>query len=336
MSTSLLQLIPAEEKKLIRKEAMPSFIKPMLAEIAKAPFSDKNWVFERKLDGERCLIFKKGNSVILKSRNNKILNESYPEVVTLIKKLSMPKCIIDSEIVAMKNKITDFSLLQERFGVNYAAKISPTKMHIYCYAFDIMYYDGYLVTHLPWTTRNVILKNLIPFQGIFRYVTHRKDKGAVFLKKACQDKWEGLMAKKNNSPYLSKRSPYWLKLKCGNEQEFVIGGYTQPAGTRTNFGALLLGYYDKGKLLYAGKVGTGFNETILADLGKKLKKLTIKRNPFNNYDLSTKNVLWIKPQLVCQIKFTEWTRTNKLRHPSFLGLRYDKVAKDVKKEVVAL
>jgi DNA ligase D-like protein (predicted ligase) len=298
MAQSLSQLIPSDEKKLIHKKAMPSFIKPMLAEIAKAPFSDENWIFERKLDGERCLIFKKGNSVILKSRNNKILNESYPEIVTLIKKLSMPECIIDSEIVAMKNKVTDFSLLQERFGVNYAAKISPPKMHIYCYAFDIMYYDGYLLTALPWMTRNEILKNLIPFQGIFRYVTHEKNKGQIYFKRACKDQWEGLMAKKNDSTYASKRSPLWLKLKCGNEQEFVIGGYTQPGGSRTNFGALLLGYYDKEKLLYAGKVGTGFNEAILADLGKKLKKHAIKHNPFSNYDLSTKNVLWVKPTLV--------------------------------------
>lgn len=329
---SLLHLIPPDEKNLLHKKTMPSFIKPMLAQLTDTPFSHKDWIFERKLDGERCVIFKKGNNVVLKSRNNKILNESYPEIVTLLKKLSLPPCIIDGEIVAFANKVTDFSLLQERFGLNYAAKLSPPKVPAYYYAFDIMYCDGYLLTHLPLLTRKSILKNLITFKGIFRYVTHKNKNGEQYFKQACKDKWEGLIAKKRESTYLSKRSSNWLKFKCSNEQEFVIGGYTQPSGSRINFGALLLGYYEKGKLHYAGKVGTGFNETMLTELGKKLKKYETKKNPFINYDLATKDVYWVKPILVCEIQFTEWTITNKLRHPSFLGLRRDKLAKDVKKE----
>jgi len=328
---SLLQLLSSDEKKLIQKKIMPSFIKPMLATLLdNIPFTDKNWIFERKLDGERCLLFKKGNSIILKSRNDKILNHSYPEIIKEIQQLSLPDCIIDGEIVALKKGITLFSLLQQRFGTNEKSII--TKMRVYYYAFDILYCDKYLITHLPLMSRKKILKKLIHFKGILRYVTHKSEKGEFYLKQACKNKWEGLIAKKKNSTYVSKRSTNWLKLKCVNEQEFVIGGYTDSTNPSFNFGALLLGYYEKGKLHYAGRVGTGFNRLILEELGNKLKKYEIKKNPFHNYDDSTQSVHWVKPFLVCEVQFTEWTKTNKLRHPSYLGLRRDKKAKEVKKE----
>ena len=331
---SLLSLIPDDEKKLVHKKAMPSFIQPMLAQLTDERFSDKNWIFERKLDGEHCLIFKKGNSVILKSRNDKILNKSYPEIVHTINQLSLPNCILDGEIVAFKNKITDFSLLQKRFGTNFVTHHHSPKIPIYYYAFDIIYCDNYLLTHLPLITRKTILKKCIPFGKNMRYVAHKNEKGQLYFKQACKDKWEGLIAKKKDSTYVSKRSSNWLKFKCSNEQEFVIGGYTKPGGERSYFGALLLGYYDKHILKYAGKVGTGFDEEILTQLGEMLKKHTTKTNPFDNYNLSTKDVFWVKPTLVCQVQFTEWTSSNKLRHPSFLGMRRDKAAKDVKKEIV--
>jgi len=330
-----LSLLSTDEKKLLQKKPMPTFIKPMLAQLTNDRFSDKNWIFERKLDGERCLIFKKGQNIILKSRNNKILNESYPELVAAAKELYSIDCILDGEIVAFKKKETSFSLLQQRFGVNYAAKKSPPKIPIYYYAFDILYYDGYLVTDLPLLTRKTILKMVIPPKNkVLEYVEHKDEKGTLYFKQACKNKWEGLIAKKKKSLYLSKRSPNWLKFKCSNEQEFVIAGYTDPKGSRINFGALLLGYFEKEKLKYAGKVGTGFNEETLKELGKKLKKNEIKKNPFINYDETTKNIHWVKPILVCEVKFSEWTKTNKLRHPSYLGLRLDKAAKEVVQEIV--
>ena len=332
-TTSLLELLSPDEKRLIQKKAMPSFIKPMLATLLdNIPFTDKNWIFERKLDGERCFTYKKGKSITLKSRNNKILNKSYPEIVEALEKLSLPDCILDGEIVALKNGITSFSLLQQRFGTDKTKKIFTSKIPIYYYVFDILYCDGYLVTHLPLIARKRLLKYLIPFKGKLRYVTHKDTKGEVYFKQACKDQWEGLIAKKRGCTYVSKRSPTWLKLKCVNEQELVIGGYTDSTNPVYNFGALLLGYYEKGTLQYAGKVGTGFDEIILKELGNKLKKSEIKKNPFHNYDESTKDVHWVKPTLVCEVRFTEWTKANKLRHPSYLGLRDDKAAKDVKKE----
>jgi bifunctional non-homologous end joining protein LigD len=328
---SLLQLLSPEEKKLLQKISMPAFINPMLATLTDKRFSDKEWIFERKLDGERCLLFKKGKTITLKSRNDKILNASYPEIIAALKKLNLPNCILDGEIVAFDKKNTSFTLLSERFGAS-AAKALVSKIDVYYYVFDMPYCDGYFLTHLPLLTRKMLLEKLISFNDIVRYVAHKKEKGEVYFKQACKNKWEGLIAKKSDSTYVFKRSSNWLKFKCSNEQEFVIGGYTTPGGSRLHFGALLLGYYEKGKLQYAGKVGTGFDQKILTELGKKLQHNESKTNPFVNCDLSTKNVHWIKPVLVCEVQFTEWTRSNKLRHPSYLGLRRDKDAKEVRKE----
>lgn len=329
---SFLDLLSPHEKKLIHKKTMPPFIKPMLATLTDERFSDSDWIFERKLDGERCLLFKKGKIITLKSRNDKILNHSYPEIIASLQNLDLPDCILDGEIVALRKKITSFSLLSQRFGVR---NVNPdtSKIPIYYYVFDILYCDGYLVTHLPLLARKKILKSILPKNKTICYVTHKNEHGESYFKQACKNKWEGLIGKKADSTYVSKRSSNWLKFKCSNEQELVIGGYTSPGGARLNFGALLLGYYENGKLHYAGKVGTGFNEEILRDLGTKLRKLETKKNPFINFDVSMQNVHWVKPILVCEVQFTEWTSGNKLRHPSYLGLRRDKDAKEVRKEV---
>lgn len=328
---SFFNLLSLDEKKLIHKKSMPTFIKPMLATLTDERFSDPDWIFERKLDGERCLLFKKGKTITLKSRNDKILNHSYPEIIAALHGLDLPDCILDGEIVALSKKATNFSLLAQRFGVT-SLKPELLKMKICYYIFDILYCDGYLVTHLPLLTRKNILKSIIPLGKTISYVTHKKEHGESYFKQACKNKWEGLIAKKSDSIYVSKRSPNWLKFKCSNEQELVIGGYTSPGGSRLNFGALLLGYYENNKLHYAGKVGTGFNEEILHDLGTRLKKLETKKNPFINFDVSMKDVHWVKPVLVCEVQFTEWTSGNKLRHPSYLGLRRDKKAKEVRQE----
>ena len=328
---AFLDLLSVYEKKLIHKKTMPSFIQPMLATLTDKRFSDPDWIFERKLDGERCLLFKKGKTITLKSRNDKILNHSYPEIIAALKELDLPNCILDGEIVALSKKATNFSLLSQRFGVT-SLKPELLKMKICYYIFDILYCDGYLVTHLPLLTRKNILKSIIPLGKTISYVTHKKEKGEAYFKQACKNKWEGLIAKNSDSTYISKRSSDWLKFKCHNEQELVIGGYTSPGGSRLNFGALLLGYYKDGKLHYAGKVGTGFNHEILKDLGSRFKKLETTKNPFINFDVSMKDVHWVKPVLVCEVQFTEWTSGNKLRHPSYLGLRRDKNAKEVRQE----
>lgn len=304
----------------------------MLAILTHDHFYSNEWFYERKLDGERCIAYKNKNKVILKSRNHESLNVSYPELEIALKKIKIAQLIVDGEVVAFKGKTTSFSLLQERMHVSAINNEKAKHIKIYYYLFDILYLDGYDLTKLPLEVRKNILKNLCAYSDPLRYTPHRIRANEAYFNKICKAGWEGLVVKKKTSTYEQKRSSNWLKFKCSNEQEFVIGGYTQPGGKRTGFGALLLGYYKNNKLHYAGKVGTGFNEEVLEMLTQILKKRTSTKNPFVNFDDTTKNVFWVKPTLVCQIAFTEWTTKNKLRHPRYLGLRRDKQAKDVVKE----
>jgi len=223
--------------------------------------------------------------------------------------------------------------LQKRMNIRDPEKVKGHKTEVFYYLFDLLHIDDLNISELPLLERKKILKKRIDFTDPVRFTVHRKEKGLEFLEEACLKKWEGLIAKKADSKYVHSRSPHWLKFKCSNQQEFVIAGYTEPTGSRIGFGALLLGYYDNGDLLYAGKVGTGFNNEFLKDLHGQMKKLEIDKPEFlNAKEIRSKDIHWVKPKLVGQVSFTEWTRDNKLRHPSFLGLRQDKEAKDVVKE----
>lgn len=331
MNTLLKKLTPNLAKKLVKK-SMPTFEKPMLATLTKDYFSDKDWIFERKFDGERCFIFKNHNKVFLKSRNNKSLDASYPEIVTAAKKLKVDQIILDGEVVAFKGKVTSFQRLQPRLGLKNAKKALATNVHIYIYIFDILYLDGYELLKLPLEKRKSILKACIQFKDPLRYTIHTNTKGKEFFKKACKKDWEGLIAKERHSTYVHVRSKNWLKFKCVANQELVVAGYTDPEKSRIGFGSLLLGYYKNGKLIFAGKVGTGFSDSFLKEFSTQLKKIEIKKNPFHSSEMVSKEVHFVKPHFVAEIGFEEWTKDSKLRQPRFLGLRYDKDPKDVVKE----
>lgn len=330
MHALLIQLSPDLQQKLIKK-AMPTFEQPMLATLTKDYFSDKKWIFERKFDGVRCLLFKNGNTVFLKSRNNKSLNASYPELIDAGKKIKTKQIILDGEVVAFKGTATSFEALQSRSGLRNAAQARELNP-IYLYVFDILYLDGYELTHVPLMTRKSILKKALTFTDPLRYTVHHPTKGKELFAQACKKKWEGIIAKRRESIYAHKRSPDWLKFKCVANQEMVIGGYTTPRNSRTGFGALLLGYYKEGVLHYAGKVGTGFSQEFLDSFIKELKKLATTKNPFSSSSMVNSTVHFVKPHLVAEIGFEEWTRDNKLRQARFQGLRYDKKARDVVKE----
>lgn len=321
-----------DKKKLVPHE-QPEWTEPMLAYLEHDLFFDKNWFYERKFDGERCLAFIKGNNVRLRSRNNKSLNASYPEIEQALGRVPY-NCILDGELVAFKGNETSFEKLQKRMQLQNRQEAMQTGVSVYYYIFDILYLDGYDLTHLPLKTRKKILKAVVPFKAPIRYSVHRIRNCEQYFKYACARGWEGLMCKDPNSPYIHARSTSWLKFKCVANQELVIGGYTDPQGSRIGFGALLLGYYDnKSNLHYAGKVGTGFDDELLASLGKKLKSLEINKSPFIYHEkIKESAVHWVKPKLVAEIGFTEWTDDNKLRHPRFQGLRYDKAARDVRQE----
>ncbi len=296
---------------------------PMLAKLSK----DKNppssgWIFERKFDGERCIAVKHGKHVRLLSRNNKSLNRSYPEIAKALSK-QRNDFTIDGEVVAFKKDVTSFSKLQPRMHVK-KLDVKAKAIKVYYYVFDILDSKGKSVTRLPLMERKKILKKTVSFSNLIRYTEH-KSNGKSYYKKACNAGWEGIIGKRKDSVYKHSRSADWLKFKCENNEEFYVGGFTSPKGSRTGFGALLLGKRVRGKLQYIGKVGTGrgFTAKFLRKFADRLKKMESKKSPFAG-NVKGKNVHWVHPRIMVQIAFTEWTKDGKLRHPHFLGIRWDK------------
>lgn len=303
----------------------------MLATLTHKYFSDSHWIFERKLDGERVLAFCANQAVRLMTRNRKVINNAYPEIVRALENSLSKDCILDGEVVAFEGGVTSFSRLQKRMQIADKARAQNSDIAIYYYLFDILYFDRYRLDHLPLSVRKSILKRAIAFEDPLRLTPHRNTEGEAYLKEACEKGWEGLIAKRADSEYQHKRSTDWLKFKCQHGQELVIGGFTEPHGSRTGFGALLVGYYDDDKLRYAGKVGTGYDEETLTRMRKRFEAITRKTSPFDDA-IHEEEVTWLSPKLVGEFGFTEWTEDGKLRHPRFLGLRRDKDPEDVVRE----
>jgi len=289
------------------------------------PFSHPDWIFERKLDGVRCLAHRDGGGGIrLVSRTDRSMNADYPEIVEALESEPCRDFVVDGEVVAFDGRgITSFSRLQRR---------GRERVAIYLYLFDLLRVDGEDVRELPLRERKARLRSSLRFRGPVRFSPHRNESGEEMFAEACRKGLEGVMAKRANSPYRATRSSDWRKLKCHAEQELVIGGYTAPQGARTDFGALLVGYWEDGRLSYAGKVGTGFDHETLRELGNRLRDLERSDSPFVDIRPIPRGTHWVEPELVGQIAFTEWTRDGRLRHPRFLGLRTDKPARDVVRE----
>jgi bifunctional non-homologous end joining protein LigD len=301
-------------------------IEPMKAVLADKPFSDPNWIFERKLDGIRCLAIKDASGVRLMSRTGRLMNYEYPPVVEALESEPSKEFVADGEIVAFENGITSFSRLQRR---------GRERVPVFLYLFDLPSHEGEDLRPLPLRERKARLRRALEFGGPLRFNPHRNgEHGEELYREACKKGLEGVMAKRADSPYRSGgRSRDWLKLKCHAEQELVIGGYTAPKGSRTEFGALLVGYYDdSGTLRYAGKVGTGFDQHTLKELAARLRELEQDESPFEPFKPIPAGTRWVRPELVGQIGFAEWTRDGRLRHPRYLGLRDDKPARDVVRE----
>ncbi|HKK17616.1 MAG TPA: non-homologous end-joining DNA ligase [Opitutales bacterium] len=326
-----LAALPESLREKLKRKTQPDFISPMKATLVHEHFSDPGWIYERKLDGERSLLHKKGRKVTLYSRNEKKKNETYPEIAEAVGRLE-GNFILDAEIVAFDRKRTSFKRLQRRMHVKHPDETLLKEVPVYVYAFDLLFYGGYDLTALPQEERKKLLRSLFDAEDPFRLLPHRREKGEAYLKEACEKGWEGLIAKDAGAAYVHKRSKKWLKFKCGNRQEMVIAGYTDPEGGRLGFGALLLGFYRDDKLIYAGRVGTGFDDDFLKSFHAELKKLERKTSPFADYDPEDSSIHWVRPEYVGEIGFTEWTRENRLRHPRFLGLREDKEASSVVKE----
>ena len=315
---------------------MPAWAEPQLATLTRERFSSPEWIFERKLDGERCLAFVGPDRVRLLSRSKRDISRTFPEITGALRAQRHDGgLILDGEIVAFAGAQTRFSRLQQRLGVASPGERLLADYPVFYYVFDLLYADGRDTRPLPLTERKRLLAGAVDFAGPLRLTEHRPRDGAQFYQQACRDGWEGLVAKRADAPYAGGRNRNWLKFKCENAQEFVIGGYTDPQRSRVGFGALLLGYYDRdGVLVYAGKVGTGFDNRMLRSLHATLAGLEQPQSPFSRGRLpSPRGVHWVKPRLVGQVGFSEWTDDGQLRHPRFQGLRDDKRARDVVREV---
>ncbi len=304
----------------------------MLATLTDRRDFGDDWLLERKLDGERCLVRKVGNGVRLESRTGKDLTSTYPEVRAAVATQHRQDLLLDGEVVAFDGDQTSFTRLQQRLGVR---RPSPEQLAeypvVYC-VFDLLELDGEDLTDQPLVERRAWLTRTIRSSSALQHTEAWRDDSQRRFAAACRSGWEGLIAKRADAPYVAGRSKDWLKLKCVWEQEFVIGGYTDPAGSRTDFGALLVGYFEHGSLRYAGKVGTGYTTATLHDLGIRLRKLETAEPVFVDARPIPRGVHWTRPKLVAQIGFAEWTSDGRLRQPRFLGLRDDKSPAEVVRE----
>ncbi len=313
----------------------------MKARLAEKPPTDGDWSYELKFDGIRLIAVKTGKKVSLLSRNKNELAGRFPEIVEAIGNLPARECVIDGEVVALDAEgRSSFQLLQAR-------DMEGRKSPVYFYAFDLLQLDGRSLIALPLKARKDVLEKLCADAGDpIRYSAEIGEDARALLEEVKRRDLEGIVGKQHNSVYEpGRRSGAWIKLKCVNEQEFVIGGYTPPEGSRKNFGAILVGYYEDNRLMFAGKVGTGFTANSLSMLHKKFSTEERDDCPFE--DLPSKQngkwvqaitpsmmrkLHWVNPVFVCEIKFAEWTRDGKLRAPVFLGLRDDKKPKEVVRE----
>ena len=307
-----------------RTSTLPKRLQPMLATLTDAPFDDPNWVFEDKFDGFRMVVEVRRGKVALYSRNGKIISHSYIEVAKALEGVK-GDAVIDGELVALgKNGVSHFQLLQN--ALRHEAKL------LYC-AFDLMFENGDDLRKSPLLERKERLKAILPRDKLIAFSHHRRATGKKFFAQAEQKGLEGIMAKRADSPYASGgRTSDWLKIKTAKRQEVVIAGFTAPKRTRPFFGALVLAVRENNAWRYVGHVGTGFSHATLEELHGKLAKLKAAKSPFlakvKDEDVTT----WVKPSLVAEIKFAEWTSKGELRQPVYLGLRSDKKAKDVVRE----
>ncbi|BCA56046.1 DNA ligase D [Nitrospira sp. KM1] len=316
-----------------RKTALPKAFRPQLATLVDRPPAGDGWLHEIKLDGYRLLAFIRNGRATLMTRNGLDWTAKFPTLVEALAGLPVQEGMLDGEVVVIRaDGTTDFQALQGMLQ-------NKSAVPLHYYIFDVPYGEGYDLTQVPLLERKEILNQLlsphVDTHSVIRYSDHVLGHGEDFHNHACSLKAEGMISKDVSSHYSQRRSPQWLKIKCTQQQEFVIGGYTDPGGARTGFGALLIGVYEGGRhLRYTGRVGTGFSQELLGNVMKQLRARETSTMPFKDFpkDISRRGVHWVNPELVAEIRFTEWTSDNVLRHPAFLGLRADKSPHEVIRE----
>ncbi len=317
---------------------MPSVIHPMLATPVDEAFDGSEWLFEIKWDGYRAIAFIEDGKARLVSRNQNDLTPRYPELKDLPQFVNAKTAILDGEVVALDEQgRASFSLMQQRTGFRPGGRrtVAKADVPVLYYVFDLLYLDGYDLRRLPLEERKNKLRSVLLPGDSVRFSDHYAEEGKALFAIAKEKGLEGILAKRRDSTYHEQRSHEWLKIKITHRLECVIGGYTEPEGSRAYFGSIVLGLYDKKKnLIHVGQAGSGFDQKSLADVWKRLKKLEMKQNPFTGKVEALRKVYWVKPELVAEIEFAEWTEGAttgsgpKLRAPVFLGLRDDKDPSD--------
>jgi bifunctional non-homologous end joining protein LigD len=320
------------------KRPMPTTIHPMLAESVEKPFDGAEWLFEIKWDGYRAIAFIENGKVRLVSRNQNDLTPRYPELKDMAQLIKAKTAILDGEVVALDAEgKASFSLMQQRTGFRPGGRraAGDADVPVLYYAFDLLYLDGYDWRRVPLEERKRKLESVLVTGDGVRYSDHYEERGKALFEMAGQKKLEGIVAKRRASCYEERRSSDWLKIKIRHRLEAVIAGYTETKGSRTHFGSLVLGLYDKqGRLIHVGQAGSGFDQKSLGDIWSVLKKLETTKNPFFGEVDALRKVSWVRPELVTEIDYAEWTGGTmqgsgpKLRAPVFLGLRDDKDPKE--------
>jgi bifunctional non-homologous end joining protein LigD len=348
--SSVASVVPAARGiaslKGARKAAMPTVVRPMLATSVEKPFDGDDWLFEIKWDGYRSVAFIHNGKLRLVSRNQNDLTALYPELRDLPSHLRAKTAVVDGEVVAVDEQgRPSFSLMQQRTGIRHGRFQAPGRkdVPVLYYAFDLIYHDGYDLHRVDLEQRKALLKTLIIPGDNVHYSDHQVGQGTALFHVAAKTGLEGIVAKRRLSCYEETRTREWLKIKITREIECVVGGYTDPEGSRDHFGSIVLGLYDdKGRLIHVGQAGSGFDRKTLGDVWKLLQQLESKSSPFFGPVDALRRPHWVKPELVAQIKFTEWTHETseggpKMRAPVFLGLRDDKDPKECRlREEVAI
>ncbi|HEY3331930.1 MAG TPA: DNA ligase D [Capsulimonadaceae bacterium] len=312
--------------------AMPTEIHPMLAVLVDKPFSDPDWIYEIKWDGYRAVCFIENGKSRLVSRNQLDFTPKYPSLATLPTFVHANNAIIDGEIVALdEHGQPHFQLLQNISHIRSTKSVADHGDIVY-EAFDLLWLNGRDLRNEPLTERKRLLREIVFGGGPIRYCDHVESDGDGFFKAVSAQGLEGMIAKRADSKYVARRDPSWLKVKTVMEQEVVIGGFTEPRRTRSHFGALTVGLYDGGKLEFCGHVGSGFDAALLGEIHKKLDAINTDECPFATEPKTNEPVTWVRPEVVCEVKFSNWTADGSMRHPIFLGLREDKSPKDCVRE----
>ncbi|MBA3514413.1 MAG: DNA ligase [Pyrinomonadaceae bacterium] len=312
-----------------KRIAMPNLIKPMLATLVDEPFSNPDWLYETKWDGVRAVCFISRGKARFISRNQIEMTAQYPELADIAQSIRGSSVILDGEIVALdENGVSRFQLLQRRLGRKNAGDIQrlAASTRIGFYVFDLLYLDGFDLMGCKLIDRKASLEAILQSSKNIRYSDHIIGEGEKLFQEVAKVPLEGMIAKRLESTYAQRRSPEWLKVKTIQQSEVVVGGYTKPRNSREYFGALVVGLYRDGKLHYVAHTGGGFNHQTLAQIYKLMQPLKTKDCSFIDKPKTNEPVQWVKPRLVAQVKFSEWTADARMRHPVFLGLREDKKA----------